>query len=110
MSLDLYWLMDLAVLYGSAGLKQDVAYNVRMCPSQKLAVGELGSVVGTHSQCIAPKDRHPVQNAGHVPSREALVHSDFQAILTEVSSARLRHLIHRPLAWLSATKSMIHPR
>ncbi len=37
--------LDIAVLHGPAGLDQDVVHTVCMCPSQKLATGELWAVV-----------------------------------------------------------------
>jgi hypothetical protein len=76
--------LDIAVLHGSARLDQDVAHTVRMCPGQKLATGELGAVVGANGQRVAPKHRHPVQNACHILARDALVHGDLQALMAEV--------------------------
>src|SRR5450830_250197 len=58
--------LDVAVLHGSPRLDQKVLNAVAVRPAHECPAGELGAIVSSHRQRVAPKQGCTVQDAGHV--------------------------------------------
>ena len=58
--------LDIAVLHGTSRLNQDMPHATRRCPSHEGSARELGTVICSHSQRVAPEDCSLIQQSSDV--------------------------------------------